>query len=311
MLPLALSTCWNSYRHQDGYAMLREIRQLGFPVCELGHAIRFSLWPGILKAYEEDLIKIQTLHNYCPVPTSIFRPDPNCYEFSDARPNMRALAVKASQDTIRHAAKFGAKAVVFHLGSAGPYGISRKLKTIYDKGGFLTRPYTEVKVEAVKKRKEAFKVVWPRVKECLKPLVDLGGELKMKLGFEIREDFEEFPHEEEFTGGARHAFPADVVGYWHDFGHSQRKEFFGWHDHFETLSPARLQPHVRLRTFMIAAVHRKTICRSATARSPSASLLPLLPENAIGVLELACPVRRRSKSSPVATLWNSYVAASG
>ena len=32
MLPLALSTCWNSYRHQDGYAMLQEIRQLGFPV---------------------------------------------------------------------------------------------------------------------------------------------------------------------------------------------------------------------------------------------------------------------------------------
>jgi hypothetical protein len=97
MLPLALSTCWNSYRHQDGYAMLREIRQLGFPVCELGHAIRFSLWPGILKAWEEDLIKIQTLHNFCPVPTSIFRPDPNCYEFSDARAPMRAAAVKASE----------------------------------------------------------------------------------------------------------------------------------------------------------------------------------------------------------------------
>ena len=58
MLPLALSTCWNSYRHQDGYAMLREIRQLGFPVVELGHAIRFSLWPGIMKAWEEDLIRI-------------------------------------------------------------------------------------------------------------------------------------------------------------------------------------------------------------------------------------------------------------
>src|SRR5476651_841988 len=144
MQPLALSTCWNSYRHQDGYAMLREIRQLGFPVVELGHAIRFSLWPGILKAFEEDLIKIQTLHNFCPVPTSIFRPDPNCYEFSDARASMRDAAVKASQETIRQAVRFGASAVVFHLGSAGPYGVTRKLMSLYREGGFLGRAYTEV-----------------------------------------------------------------------------------------------------------------------------------------------------------------------
>ena len=56
MQPLALSTCWNSYRHQDGYAMLKEIRQLGFPAVELGHAIRYSLWPGVVKAWEENLI---------------------------------------------------------------------------------------------------------------------------------------------------------------------------------------------------------------------------------------------------------------
>src|SRR5271170_5898221 len=132
MQPLALSTCWNSYRHQDGYAMLREIRHLGFPVCELGHAIRFSLWPGILKAAEEDLIKIQTLHNYCPVPTRVLRPKQNCYEYSDPRPAMREAAIKATEDTIRHAEKFGAKAVVLHLGSAGAEGISGKLERIYE-----------------------------------------------------------------------------------------------------------------------------------------------------------------------------------
>src|SRR5277367_5705982 len=162
MQPLALSTCWNSYRHEDGYAMLREIRQLGFPVCELGHAIRFSLWPGIVKAWEEDLIKIRTLHNFCPVPTSVFRPDPNCYEFSDPRAAMRAAAIKATEETIRHAAKFGSRAVIMHLGSAGPYGVTRKLENLYAKGGFLNRRYANIKVGAVLERKEKFKVVWPR-----------------------------------------------------------------------------------------------------------------------------------------------------
>ena len=100
--------------------MLQEIRQLGFSSVELGHGIRFSLWPGVVKAWEKDLIKINSLHNFCPVPTSVFRPNPNCYEFSDPRPEVRKCAVKASEETIRQAAKFGAKAVVFHLGRGGP-----------------------------------------------------------------------------------------------------------------------------------------------------------------------------------------------
>ncbi len=37
---------------------------------------------------------------------------------------MREAAVKATEDTIRNAVMFGAKAVVLHLGTAGPSGIS-------------------------------------------------------------------------------------------------------------------------------------------------------------------------------------------
>lgn len=287
--------------------MLREIRQLGFPVVELGHAIRFSLWPGIVKAWEEDLIKIGTLHNFCPVPTSVFRPDPNCYEFSDARTSMRAAAVKATQETIRHAAKMGARAVILHLGRAGPAGVTRKLEAIYEKGGFLTRRYTDVKVEAVVERKAKFKTVWPRVKACLEPVVELAGELKVRLGFEIRQQFEEFPHEEEFPE-VLEAFPAEVVGYWHDFGHSQSKEFFGWHDHVETL---------RLRAPRLFGAHIHDCRRPQEDHLPLGhgeiafnSLLPLMPENAIGVLELA-PGTPEEQVIASRHLWNSYVAASG
>jgi sugar phosphate isomerase/epimerase len=287
--------------------MLKEIRQLGFPVCELGHAIRFSLWPGVVKAWEEDLIKIQTLHNFCPVPTSIFRPDPNCYEFSDARESMRKAAIKASEETIRQAIRFGAKAVIFHLGSAGPYGVTRKLKAIYRNGGFLNREYTEIKVKAVRQRQENFKRLWPRVKACLEPLVALAGEHNLRLGFEIRQEFEEFPHEEEFPE-ILDAFPPEVVGYWHDFGHSQCKEFLGWHDHFETLS---------LRKPRLFGAHIHDCRRPQEDHLPLGhgeiaftALLPLMPENAIGVLELA-PGTPEEQVIASRHLWNSYVAASG
>ena len=287
--------------------MLKEIRQLGFPVVELGHAIRFSLWPGIIKAWEEDLIKIQTLHNFCPVPTSIFRPDPNCYEFSDERPAMRAAAIKASEETILHAARLGAKAVVFHLGTAGPHGVTRKLKKLYLKGGFLDRSYTDLKVQAVRKRKEAFKTIWPRVKACLEPLVALAGEKKMRLGFEIRERFEEFPHEEEFPEVLA-GFSPEVVGYWHDFGHSQLKDFLGWHDHAETL---------RLRAPRLFGAHIHDCRRPQEDHLPLghgeiafSALLPLMPEGAIAILELA-PGTPEEQVIASRHLWNSYVAASG
>ncbi len=48
----SLSTCWNSHRHTDGRAMLREIRELGFDYAELSHGIRISLLPGILDAVD-------------------------------------------------------------------------------------------------------------------------------------------------------------------------------------------------------------------------------------------------------------------
>ena len=286
--------------------MLKEIRQLGFPVVELGHAIRFSLWPGILQAWEEGIIKIGSLHNFCPVPTSVFRPNPNCYEFSDHRPALRASARKASEETIRQAAKLGAKAVVFHLGRAGPSGVTHKLEALFLKGQFLDRRYAEVKVRAVQERKKNFEIIWPRVKECLEPLVAMAGEHKIKLGFEIREVFEEFPHEEEFPQ-VLEAFPPEVVGYWHDFGHSARKEFLGWHSHEETLklrSPRLLGCHIhdcrRPQDDHLALGHGEI---------EFAKLLPHVPETAITVLELA-PGIPEEQVIASRHLWNSYAAAS-
>jgi sugar phosphate isomerase/epimerase len=307
MLPLALSTCWNSYRHTDGYEMLQEIRQLGFPAVELGHAIRFSLWPGILKAHEKDLIKINTLHNFCPVPTSVFRPNPNCYEFSDPRPQVRALARKASEETIRQAARLGAKAVIFHLGRAGPYGVTEKLESLYRRGRYLDRRYVEIKIEAVKKRKENFDVAWPRIRDILEPLVTMAGENKIRLGFEIREIFEEFPHEEEFPA-VLETFPAEVVGYWHDFGHAARKEFLGWHSQAESL---------RLRGPRILGCHVHDCRRPQEDHLPLGhgeiafpALLPAFPQGAIAVLELA-PGTPEEQVIASRHLWNSFVAASG
>ena len=77
---LALSTAWCSARHTDGYAMLQEMADLGFKHVELSHGIRITLVPGILKALQEGVIKVSSLHNFCPLPAGMMHAAPNLFE---------------------------------------------------------------------------------------------------------------------------------------------------------------------------------------------------------------------------------------
>src|ERR1041384_7394358 len=90
----SLSSCWNSQRHIDGRAMLEEIRALGFEYAELSHGIRISLLPGILDAVDSGVIKISTVHNFCPLPMGIDRAAPNIFQFSSENPRERANAFR-------------------------------------------------------------------------------------------------------------------------------------------------------------------------------------------------------------------------
>src|SRR3569832_1053281 len=113
----SLSTCWNSHRHTDGRAMLREIRDLGFQYAELSHGIRISLLPGILDAVDAGEIKISTLHNFCPLPMGVNQAAPNIYQFSSESDREREYAFKHSIKTFDTAVRVRASAVVLHLGS--------------------------------------------------------------------------------------------------------------------------------------------------------------------------------------------------
>src|ERR1044071_8428030 len=113
----SFSTCWNSHRHTDGRAMLREIRELDFEFAELSHGTRISLLPGILEAVDGSEMKISSLHNFCPLPMGVTHSAPNLYEFSDERPRQRELAHKHTLKTLDFAVRVKAGLVVLHVGS--------------------------------------------------------------------------------------------------------------------------------------------------------------------------------------------------
>src|SRR5215471_20259892 len=113
----SFSTCWNSHRHTDGRAMLREIRDLGFQHAELSHGIRLSLLPGIVESVAAGEIRISSLHNFCPLPMGVTNAAPNLYQFSAERPRERELAQRYTLKTIEMAVRVNAPVVVLHLGS--------------------------------------------------------------------------------------------------------------------------------------------------------------------------------------------------
>src|SRR5260370_2211821 len=113
----SFSTCWNSSRHTDGRAMLREIRDLGFDHAELSHGIRISLMPGILDAVDAGEMKISTLHNFCPLPVGVTHSSPNLYEFSAERPRDGELAIRHTLKTFAHAERVKAAAAALPPGS--------------------------------------------------------------------------------------------------------------------------------------------------------------------------------------------------
>src|SRR6266481_2886313 len=130
----SLSTCWNSHRHTDGRAMLREIRDLGFAHAELSHGTRVSLLPGILEAVEAGEVKISSLHNFCPLPIGVNGSAPNLYQFSAERPRERELAQRYTLKTIELAARVKAPVVVLHSGSIEMKNYTDKLLEMAARG---------------------------------------------------------------------------------------------------------------------------------------------------------------------------------
>src|SRR5204862_2045048 len=143
----ALSSCWNSHRHTDGRAMLREIRELGFEHAELSHGTRISLLPGILEAVDADEMRISSLHNFCPLPMGVNHAAPNLYQFSAERARERELAQRYTLKTLEFAARVKAPAVVLHVGSIEMKHYTDKLLQMAARGEKSTPKYEKLAAE--------------------------------------------------------------------------------------------------------------------------------------------------------------------
>jgi sugar phosphate isomerase/epimerase len=280
----SLSTCWNSHRHTDGRAMLREIRDLGFEYAELSHGTRISLLPGIIDAVAAGEIKISSLHNFCPLPIGVNFSAPNLYRFSAERPVERENAWRYTRKTIELAARLKAPVVVLHYGSIEMKDYNDKLIDLAARGQRDTPKYQKLCEEIMTKREAAKEKFIDRANEMLRRLLPEVENLGLKLGIENREAVEELPLEADYPFLFRE-FPSPAIVYWHDTGHAQIKENLGFIHHAMHLESQR----ERLFGFHVHDVQfpGRDHCAPGTGTVDFAALKPFVKPEHIKVFEFA------------------------
>ncbi|MCL5097477.1 MAG: sugar phosphate isomerase/epimerase [Candidatus Omnitrophica bacterium] len=226
----SLSTCWNSNRHTDGRAMLREIRELGFEYAELSHGIRISLLPGIIEAVDAGEIKISSLHNFCPLPIGVTHAAPNLFKFTSLDARERENAYRHTLKTIETAARLKAPVVVLHLGCIEMKEYTDRLVELIDRGMKDSPKYERLCQEAAEKRERKKERHLELAYEILRRLEDQVEGYGLKLGVENRQGLEELPLEDDFSFLFKE-FVSPSIGYWHDTGHGQIKENLGFIHH--------------------------------------------------------------------------------
>ena len=263
---LALSSCWCSARHDDGYAMIEEMAELGFKRIELSHGIRIALVPGILKAVEEKLVEVGSVHNFCPLPPSAWQAAPNLFEPASTDKRERDLWQRYTEQTLDFAVKVGAPKVVMHSGSAWfffgspeakfeQWLAAQKLERIESERAKLagedgdatevvevnefeletefygSASFKQRRDRTLRRIQRASKKPLRYLKESYAAIEPYAKELGLQLGLENREGLEELPRDAAFPEFIEKLEDTATFGYWHDTGHAQLKHRLGLLDH--------------------------------------------------------------------------------
>ena len=208
--------------------MLEEVRSLGFEYAELGHNTSLALLPGIQQAVTDGVIKISSLHNFCPLPIGVTGMAPDCYLPSALDDRERDQALRHTLRTLECAASLNAKVVVLHLGCIPIRwpNYPRRLIDGYVRGQSLSPQYERLLAKTLAVRERKRQKHFSQVCRVLDRLVPRAKELKLKLGLETRMGVEEIPNEDEADSLLR-CYGEDVLAYWFDSAHGQIKENMG------------------------------------------------------------------------------------
>ncbi|MBL4576060.1 MAG: sugar phosphate isomerase/epimerase [Opitutaceae bacterium] len=218
--------------------MIREIADLGFSNIELSHGIRLSLVPGILRALDENIVKVTSVHNFCPLPPGVTHAAPNIFMPSAQKKREHDQWYSYTCRSLDFAQQVGAGLMVIHLGNvqfplANP---TRKLSSYVRKQKCLDvdedEQFLKIREGMFEKLRKQMGPYWETVKSSLESILVLAEQNGVILGCENRERLDELPLDEDFPSLLNNLSGPPMARYWHDAGHAHLKEELGilWHE---------------------------------------------------------------------------------
>ena len=221
--------------------MIEEILGLGFKRVELGYDLRLELVPGVKAMVAQGAVKVDSLHNICPVPMGAARGHPEIYTLGSVDARERAQAVQSTTQTIRFAAEVGARVVVTHAGNVDMPHYSRDLFDLALAGQTYSPRFEKLKIKLMEQREKHAPRQIDLLCQGLEKLLPILQETKVQLAIENLPTWEALPTEIELESIFRR-FGNQHLRYWHDLGHGQIRQNLGFINHERWLE--RLQPHL-------------------------------------------------------------------
>lgn len=219
--------------------MVDEILAMGFDTIEISHGLKVSLLPGLQNAFRAGRIRVSGLHNFCPSPVELMIDAPDAYEFTSHRPHERERAMALTLRTLEFAAQFQARYVVLHMGSVPVGEFTPRMEALVEEGRWNSRECIDLKLRLVERRRKLAPLYLQRAREALGVIAEKAAEEGVPVAVESRSHYEQMPNEDEMLLLMEEFADNPWVGYWHDFGHVQRKHNLGLLDHAEWLEKMR------------------------------------------------------------------------
>jgi sugar phosphate isomerase/epimerase len=236
-----LTTRWNASRHTSGEKMVEEILSLGLDHLELGYDLRMDLVPGLHKMVREGTVKVDSVHNFCPVPIGAPRGHPELFTLASADRKIREGAVHHTLNTIRFAADVGAKVVIVHAGNVEMSSLSADLRELCEKGEQFSARYDKIKLRLQLTREKKVLKQLDYLRQGIEQLIPAIAESRVQLALENLPTWEAIPSELEMEDLCRRYAPQGLR-YWHDIGHSQIRQNLGFINQERWIE--RLQPYM-------------------------------------------------------------------
>lgn len=251
-MKIGISTNWNSKRHERGAAIVDEALELGFDALELGYNLTAEQAEEIKGRVENGEIAVDSVHCYCPVPIGVPHGYPELYLLASLDEDERVMARVNIERVLDFTADMGARVMVLHAGRVFLNSLFSKLSTytladaIAAEGGNDGARYLKLLTRAGKRRAARVRKYFDVFCLTLETLLPRFEELGVTLALENLPSIEAFPDMSEMRM-LKERFDTPALAYWHDIGHAQVREFFGWERHaevFETLFPFTAGIHI-------------------------------------------------------------------